>query len=230
MAKSGRLTWLDKARLVIATSVVTAALTSAYWVIAYDLFGFNRATEQATKVPAASDARAGVTGKSPNSTQRQPAKRVAIQPVTAVRYGSLAIPVVGVKARDLRDTFSDARGEGLRVHDAIDIMAPLGTPVIAEAPGTVEKIWESDKGGHTVYVRALDRRTVYYYAHLDAYAATLQEGLALKAGDPIGTVGYSGNASPSAPHLHFAVMQTQPGESWSKGIALNPYPLLTGAR
>ncbi len=228
------MNWLEKVRITIATAVVTAAATSAYWVIAYDLFGLNGQSDKGN-IPAAVAAPQPLpsnptnTGVDPGAdiAALAPAKRVKLNSVTPVRIGALAIPVVGVKAQDLRDTFNDAREEGERVHDAIDIMSPLGTPVIAAAPGTVEKIWESEKGGHTVYVRSPDRRIVYYYAHLDAYAASLREKMTLKAGDPIGTVGYSGNASPDGPHLHFAVMQTEPDASWSEGTAVNPYPLLT---
>ncbi len=228
-ARENSLRWMEKARITIATAVVTAAATSAYWVIAYDLFGFNgrppiNAAQAAAKSAPVPDS---MTNSPAATSTRQPAKRVALEPVAPVVVGALAIPVVGVKPNELVDTFSQARDAGARVHDAIDIMAPLGTPVIAAAPGTVEKIWESDKGGHTVYVRSPDRRIIYYYAHLDGYAASLREKMALKAGDPIGIVGFSGNASPDGPHLHFAVMATEPDASWSAGTALNPYPLLT---
>ncbi|MGH6788036.1 MAG: M23 family metallopeptidase [Novosphingobium sp.] len=139
----------------------------------------------------------------------------------------LLIPVAGVRADQLVDTFTQARAGGKRVHDAIDIMAPLGTPVLAAAGGRVEKLFISKDGGKTIYVRSPDRRTIHYYAHLDAYAAGLAEGQPVSAGQRIGSVGFSGNANPAAPHLHFAVMATAPDAPWyAKAVALNPYPLL----
>jgi peptidoglycan LD-endopeptidase LytH len=141
----------------------------------------------------------------------------------------LIVPVAGVRADDLSDTFSQARASGARRHDAIDILAPRGTPVIAASAGRVEKLFLSKDGGNTVYVRSADGRRIYYYAHLDSYAPGLREGAALYQGDAIGTVGSTGNADPAAPHLHFAVWMTEPSRKWwDQVIALNPFPLLTG--
>jgi murein DD-endopeptidase MepM/ murein hydrolase activator NlpD len=152
---------------------------------------------------------------------RQPSE-VVVMP------SGLAIPVAGVRAAQLSDTFRAARSGG-RVHDAIDIMAPRGTPVLAAADGVVEKLFfSSGGGGITVYVRSPDRRWSYYYAHLDAYAPGLREGLRVSRGDPLGTVGSTGNASPSGPHLHFAINRMADGERWWQGTAVNPYPLLAG--
>lgn len=141
----------------------------------------------------------------------------------------LAIPVVGVRPEDLVDTFTQARAGGARVHDAIDIMAPVGRPVISVAPGTVEKLFYSKGGGGTtVYVRSIDGRWNYYYAHLSAYAPGLHEGQTVKRGTPIGLVGFSGNANPAGPHLHMAINRMAPGEKWYQGTPINPYPLLAG--
>lgn len=140
----------------------------------------------------------------------------------------MAVPVQGIALEQLTDTFNDARSEG-RSHDALDIMAPLGTPVIAAAPGKVEKLFLSDAGGNTVYVRSPDGHVIYYYAHLDHYAPGLTEGQQLARGAPIGTVGFTGNANPAGPHLHFAIMTTEPGKKWWEAKeVLNPYPLLVG--
>jgi murein DD-endopeptidase MepM/ murein hydrolase activator NlpD len=139
--------------------------------------------------------------------------------------GRLTIPVLGVKAGDLSDTFADDRGG--RRHEAIDIMAPAGTPVVAAAPGTVEKLFVSDAGGNTVYVRSSDRRTIHYYAHLQGYAQGLAEGQAVRRGQQLGTVGSSGNADPAAPHLHFALLRTTAEANWwEAATAIDPYPLL----
>ncbi len=228
----GGLAMLEKLRIIVATAVVTAAVTSAYWVISYDILGYNEATTKNVAADPETTSAPTATQNAANSGSatrvRTPAKRVKLEPIEPVRVGALAIPVIGVKPSELRDTFNDARQGGERVHDAIDIMAKLGTPIVATAPGTVEKIWESEKGGHSVYVRSPNREVVYYYAHLDGYADTLKEGQALRVGDPIGTVGFSGNADRSGPHLHLAVMVTDAQDSWSSGTAVNPYPLLTG--
>jgi peptidoglycan LD-endopeptidase LytH len=149
--------------------------------------------------------------------------------VSAGQASELLIPVAGVTAEQLTDSFTDERGEGARVHEAIDIMAPAGTPVVAAAPGSIERLFRSDAGGNTVYVRSPDRRTIHYYAHLQDYAPGLAEGQQVVRGQPLGTVGSSGNADPAGPHLHFAVLQTTAdAEWWEPAAAINPYPLLVG--
>jgi len=141
---------------------------------------------------------------------------------------ALIVPVLGVQRTQLRDSWGDSRGGATREHRALDIPAPRGTPVLAAADGTVEKIFESVPGGHTLYVRLRSGDTIHYYAHLDAYAAGLQEGQQVRQGQSIATVGSSGDASPDAPHLHFEVKTMQPGERWWQGTNVNPYPLLAG--
>jgi murein DD-endopeptidase MepM/ murein hydrolase activator NlpD len=141
----------------------------------------------------------------------------------------LAVPVDGVRTQELVDTYTQSRAGGARVHNAIDIMAPRGRPVVSVAPGIVEKLYYSDGGGGvTVYVRSPDGRWQYYYAHLDAYAPGLREGQRVERGSPLGTVGISGNANPDGPHLHFAVNRMEPGWRWHQGEPVNPYPLLAG--
>ena len=140
---------------------------------------------------------------------------------------ALIIPVQGVQSGQLSDTFTQARENGARVHDAIDIMAPLGTPVLAAAGGTVEKLFTSNAGGLTIYIRCDDRRFVHYYAHLDHYAPGLADGQRVAQGQVIGAVGYTGNANAAGPHLHFAVQLTNPQAKWYEpSTALNPYPML----
>lgn len=136
----------------------------------------------------------------------------------------LIVPVRGMQPAQLSDTFSEARSEG-RVHEALDIMAPRGTPVVAVADGTVEKLFFSKYGGHTIYQFEPSGRYAYYYAHLDRYAVGLTEDKAIKQGEVIGYVGSSGNANPAAPHLHFAVFLLGPERRWWQGTAINPYPL-----
>ena len=142
--------------------------------------------------------------------------------------GGLLIPVQGIAASQLQDTFNAARSDN-RVHDAIDIMAPAGTPVLAVADGTVAKLFDSERGGITLYQFNPERTIAYYYAHLQGYAPGIAEQQAIRRGQLIGYVGSTGNASPDAPHLHFAVFQLGPGQRWWEGTAVNPYPLLGGA-
>jgi murein DD-endopeptidase MepM/ murein hydrolase activator NlpD len=160
--------------------------------------------------------------------QSAPAPAPTMSAAPAQTSSGLVIPVAGVRPEQLTDTWGQSRGGGMREHHAIDIMAPRGTPVIAAAPGRVEKIFESDNGGHTVYVRSPDGSTVYYYAHLDAYRPGLAEGQQVKTGDVIATVGSTGDASPDAPHLHFEIKRMAPGEGWWQGQEINPFPLLAG--
>ncbi|MCS3747236.1 murein DD-endopeptidase MepM/ murein hydrolase activator NlpD [Xanthomonas arboricola] len=141
----------------------------------------------------------------------------------------LLIPVQGIDRGQLQDTFTDARSEG-RVHDAIDILAPAGTPVLAVADGTVEKLFDSDRGGLTVYQFEPGGAYCYYYAHLQRYADGLAEKQSIKRGQVIGYVGSTGNADPAAPHLHFEIHRLGPEKQWWKGEALNPYPVLHGDR
>src|SRR5215813_1922635 len=138
---------------------------------------------------------------------------------------ALIIPVAGVRPDQLRDTFDEARSEG-RVHDAIDIPAPHGTPVLAAADGKIVKLFQSERGGATIYQISADQRFFYYYAHLDRYADGLAEGQMLKQGSTIAYVGDTGNAGPGNYHLHFSISLVVDPKRWWEGVNLNPYPLL----
>ena len=154
-----------------------------------------------------------------------PPAEVVAAPVTP---GALAVPVAGVPRKAIADSWNDARGGGLRGHHGTDIMAPGGTPVVAAAPGRIEKLFQSGLGGITLYVRSPDRRWTYYYAHLAGYAAGIREGMAVKTGDLLGYVGDTGDAGPGNYHLHFGLTKMQPGERWYQGENVNPYPMLAG--
>ena len=138
---------------------------------------------------------------------------------------SLMIPVVGIKREQLQDTFNAARSEG-RVHNALDIMAPLGTPVIAVADGEIAKFFDSERGGITIYQYSSDRRYVYYYAHLQKRADNLKEKDFVTRGTVIGYVGDTGNSGAGNYHLHFTVTSIAEGQSIFEGTEVNPYPLL----
>jgi murein DD-endopeptidase MepM/ murein hydrolase activator NlpD len=136
----------------------------------------------------------------------------------------MIIPVAGVDRTAMRDMFNEVRGN--HRHEAIDILAPRGTPVIAADDGVVRKLFTSAAGGLTVYEFDPDQRYCYYYAHLDAYAPGLHEGQLLHRGDILGYVGTTGNAPKDTPHLHFALIRLDPDRRWWKGTYVNPYPLL----
>jgi murein DD-endopeptidase MepM/ murein hydrolase activator NlpD len=160
--------------------------------------------------------------------EKAPPVEIAQQVV--VGPAGLALPVVGIKPDQLVDTFDAARAQGRR-HDAIDIMAPEGTPVIAASDGTIEKLFFSHGGGGiTIYERSPDKKWMYYYAHLQGYAPGLAEGQQVKRGQVIGRVDHTGDAVASAPHLHFAINSMAPGERWWQGSPINPYPLLAGKK
>jgi len=141
----------------------------------------------------------------------------------------LLVPVQGVPRAALQDTFNDARSEG-RVHDAIDIMAPRYTPVLAVDAGRIVKLFTSRLGGLTIYQFDPTETYCYYYAHLDHYAPGIQEGIQVVRGQVIGYVGFTGNASPEGPHLHFAIFRLNASKHWWEGEAINPYPILRQGR
>lgn len=148
----------------------------------------------------------------------------AASPVSAA---SLLIPVEGVRASELHDTFKASRSEG-RVHDAIDIPAPRGTPVLAATDGRIVKLFQSVPGGTTIYQLGTDNRTIYYYAHLDRYADGIQEGHFARRGEVIAYVGDTGNAGAGNYHLHFSISIVSDPKRYWEGTNINPYPLLSG--
>ena len=152
---------------------------------------------------------------------------VAAQPAAG---GPLQVPVAGVDRSSLRDDWGDPREGGTRSHHGTDIPAPNRTLVVAAAPGVVEKLFQSVKGGTTLYVRSTDRRWAYYYAHLSGYAANVREGLQVRAGDPLGYVGDTGDAGPGNFHLHFGLSRMRPDDHWWQGEDIDPYPLLAAGR
>ena len=222
----------------ILTIVVTATLTSAVWIVAGGSIiensgsaGQRETTRPADAAPSPRTTvdvgRADETPISEDARSSRPLDTQFANRAEDSAAANLLIPVLNVRADDLSDTYTDSRGGGSRLHEAIDIMAPTGTSVVAAAPGEVEKLFRSDAGGNTIYVRSEDGRTIHYYAHLDEYAEGIREGQRVRRGQRLGTVGSSGNASPEAPHLHFAILRTTPdAEWWEPAAAVNPYPLL----
>ena len=220
--------WQTRLRLIAGTFLVTSLL----WAGA-GLYWWGGSTAPVPHAVAADEAGLVQASTAPVAAQELNQTQVAYTPKASVPAAPvpsvpLVIPVQGVKAGQLVDTFTQAREGGLRVHDAIDIMAPRGTPVLAAAAGTLEKLHTSAAGGLTIYLRCEDRRFIHYYAHLDQYAPGLAEGQRVAQGQLIGAVGSTGNADPNGPHLHFAVQLTSAEAKWYQpSLALNPYPLLT---
>src|SRR5262249_2630617 len=134
-------------------------------------------------------------------------------------------PLAAISAAELHDNFDEQRGSGRR-HEAIDILAPRGTPVLAADAGVVKKLFNSRQGGLTIYQFDSDENYCYYYAHLDRYAQGLHDGVFVNRGDTIGYVGTTGNAPANTPHLHFAIFRLGPEKQWWQGTPINPYPLL----
>jgi murein DD-endopeptidase MepM/ murein hydrolase activator NlpD len=137
----------------------------------------------------------------------------------------LIIPVAGIRSDQLRDTFTESRSEG-RQHDAIDIIAPRGALVMASVDGTIARLFNSVKGGITLYQLSPDQKFVFYYAHLDRYADGIKDGKPVKQGEVIGYVGDTGNAVPGNTHLHFAIWRISDPKKFFDGENLNPFPLL----
>ena len=156
---------------------------------------------------------------------------VSFTPLAGFTLGRepLVMPVEGARAADLRDSFEEARGSAGR-HEAIDIPAPRGTPVVAAADGSIEKLFTSDQAGLTVYEFDRERGYCYYYAHLDRYDENIKEKQLVRRGDRLGYVGSTGDAPAEAPHLHFAIFRLGPEKQWWVGTPVNPYPFLLGNR
>ncbi len=136
----------------------------------------------------------------------------------------LDVPVQGVERSRLRDTFAESRGD--HDHEAMDILAERGTPVLSATAGRLLRLFDSNAGGLMVYATDTSERFILLYGHLDRYADGLVEGMSLDRGQVIGYVGTTGNAPPGTPHLHFGILRGDPAVSWSRGTPVNPYRLL----
>lgn len=191
-----------------------------------------------TSVRALAIAGALLSLAAPAAAQSAPRMMMATLPTSFERASSvverlrsrdLLVPVEGVSARQLRDTYNDARSGG-RVHDAIDIHAPRGTPVLATADGVIIKLHQGARGGNSLYQLDDDGRTRYYYAHLDRYAVGINQGVRVAKGQVIGYVGDTGNAQPGDYHLHFAIAILHSVSRWWGGDNVNPYDVFHGGR
>ena len=237
-------------RLLIAILVVLGALVAFIWVL-----GRKSQTEQvgvvappyANTSPSASpvpEATLAVPSPLPSveshleptpqppvmeSATPEPTPTPQPLPTALPESPQLLIPVSGIRPEQLRDTFQDARSEG-RSHDAIDIAAPRGTPVLAVADGRIVKLFQSVPGGITIYQLGTDNRTIYYYAHLDRYIEGLKDGYFARRGEVIAYVGDTGNAGAGNYHLHFSVSIVSDPRRYWEGTNINPYPLLVNRK
>jgi murein DD-endopeptidase MepM/ murein hydrolase activator NlpD len=213
-------------RAAVTTGRVTSLLATMLWVSLSTLASGGAAGQAAPAASYGGPDKGDAADEGPTAAEIDVALGSGRRASATDRVG-LILPVLGISARQLVDTFGAARSRG-RSHGALDIMAPRGSPVVAAADGIVEKLHRSRAGGITVYVRSVDGRWVYYYAHLESYAPGLAVGQHLRHGDPIGRVGSTGNANAAWPHLHFAIYRMSPGARWYQGRPVNPYPLLAG--
>jgi len=232
------------------TRVVILALTavmfgSILWILRYRSNTRAIATFRRSPVPTSSPS-GGTIARSPAEetsppTPPSPESAVAASPLESPKQApettippqdssfvgrlNLIVPVAGVRPEQLVDTFNDARSEG-RVHDAIDIPAPDGTPVLAAADGEIIKLFPSEKGGTTIYQLSMDKKLVFYYAHLQGYADGVAVGNKVHQGDVIAYVGDTGNAGAGNYHLHFSISIVADPKRYWEGTNINPYPLL----
>ncbi|MHB1225315.1 MAG: M23 family metallopeptidase [Gemmatimonadaceae bacterium] len=171
-----------------------------------------------------------ITGPTPVAPPRDDVAVVPVAPAVMadadyLRARELMVPVAGVAPGRLSDSFTAARDGGERTHNALDIMAPRGTPALAADDGRVFRVGRNRLGGLTVYLLDAAERFIYYYAHLDGYRDGLRDGMPVARGDVLGYVGTTGNAPANTPHLHFQAMRYRPDRYW-EGQPVNPKPYL----
>jgi murein DD-endopeptidase MepM/ murein hydrolase activator NlpD len=148
---------------------------------------------------------------------------VGADPIAELRRHGLRVPLDGANVEKMKGGFAEGRSAGSRPHEAVDMLAPRMTPIHAVEDGTIAKLFFSKAGGTTIYQFDPSEHYCYYYAHLERYAAGLQEGQKVSKGEVIGYVGTTGNAPPNTPHLHFAVFELNADKHWWKGRPLDPY-------
>ncbi len=163
----------------------------------------------------------------PSSTPYARPSTNSSEPPRDLAHRDLLLPVEGVTAEDLDDSFTDARSGG-RTHEALDIMAARGTPVLAVEDGSITRLHVGERGGIAVYQLGPEQRYIYYYAHLNGYSPGLEAGQSVARGQVLGYVGSTGNAPDDAPHLHFAIYRIDHADRWWDGDPVNPFPLWAG--
>ena len=174
--------------------------------------GVDEPTNAVVEVPAPTSGRTGIIPKTAPEAKDLESR-------------ALTIPVQGIASDKLVRSFHDRRSGG-REHEALDILAPRNTPVVAVEDGVVAKLFTSKAGGLTLYQFDPGKEYCYYYAHLERYADGLKEGDQVHRGQVLGYVGTSGNAPKDTPHLHFAVFRLSPEKQWWQGTPIDPFDIL----
>lgn len=220
---AGRIEVISYVECALVAAMVLAAVTMAR--------GYGVATPPTgdAPVPPSGAAVVAVDGSSDVPTVKPSGTETATTEDLALLAREIAMPLDGVDPATLRSNFDERRGGGTRQHQALDIMAARRTPVRSAAAGRVLKLFTSAAGGLMVYAADSSERFVLMYAHLDGYAPGLHDGVALVRGQLIGYVGSTGNASPNAPHLHFAIARSADVKRWSKGTPIDPLPVLVAS-
>jgi murein DD-endopeptidase MepM/ murein hydrolase activator NlpD len=144
-----------------------------------------------------------------------------------LRTRHIALPVAGADMSKVDDSFNEPR-DGGRVHRAIDILAPRGTPILSADDGKILRMTTNTLGGISMYTVDSESRLVYYYAHMDRYNDAMSPGRAIVKGDTLGFVGTTGNAPKDTPHLHFQVMRWPADGKYWNGDPIDPYEALGG--
>jgi peptidoglycan LD-endopeptidase LytH len=215
----------ERLRRRVVSFGISFALGALVATLLSDRVQRQRPSQPAEPLPIATTDDIESSGAPPRAPAIEAAAPSMAEAIGDLARRNLLIPVEGVTTSRLTDTFNDSRAVGRR-HDAIDIMVPRGTEVRAADDGTIAKLFTSKAGGLTIYQFDPTQTFSYYYAHLDRYAFGLAEHQPVKRGQLLGYVGSTGNASETAPHLHFAIARLGTDRAWWKGDPINPYPLL----
>lgn len=184
-----------------------------------------RAPHRVVTVPSATPDRQSTGRPSLSAIARVSGSHSAADATAVTVPSALLFPVPAVAALRLDDSFDAPRAGGRR-HNAIDILAPKGSPVLSVDDGRVLRLTRNSNGGISLYATDAQGRFVYYYAHLDAYHSRIRTGRSLARGDTLGYVGTTGNAPKDTPHLHLQVMRMPANGRYWDGEPINPYPLL----
>lgn len=228
----------SKGKIVFAIYLIFIHILSGFLIYQKIMSKFDRNNETETKQvipinapiqnePEVAVNKLPITRENGNVTTSTPSPTIELSNNNAESNSTnqLMIPVLGVKKEKLIDTFSEARSEN-RVHNAIDIPAAQGTEVLAVADGQIARFFDSKLGGITIYQFSKDKKTVYYYAHLQKIAENLTEKSEVAQGNVIGYVGDTGNAGAGNFHLHFSVIIPTDEKRYWEGENINPFPLL----
>ena len=229
---------LDSAKRADQAPADPAATARAAMQLARDSAAVQRMSDSVRKAmamdsipPITPEEVATVVPRIADRSGRRDMAPVAATPAEITALGAvLMIPVQGIPASALRDSYTEPRGSGARSHQAIDIPAVRGTPVLSATDGRVLRKYSSKDGGLMIYAADAAEKFILMYAHLDRYADGLADGLTLRKGEIIGYVGSSGNAPPNLPHLHFALARAADIRDWWKGTPINPFPLLAASK